>query len=362
MKKTVSVVGAAGIPACYGGFETLVENLTKYSSSECHYVVYCSAPLYEIQKDSYNNASLKYVNLHANGLQSIPYDIISLFKSRKSDVILILGVSGCIFLPILKFFTKAKIVTNIDGMEWKRNKWSKTIKLFLRFSEWVAVKFSDVVIADNMQITKYVKERYNIEAKTIAYGGDHVLCQENHDSIISQADEYYLSLCRIEPENNIDMILEAFSGSNKKLKFIGNWEASEYGKDLLRKYSSSSNIEMVKPEYDLVELFKLRSNCRAYIHGHSAGGTNPSLVEIMHFAKPVFAFDCSFNRYTTNERAFYFANATQLLNLLSDSESGALDDEKCAADMKLIADEQYCWDKIAMKYEDVYFERDNRDS
>ncbi|HAT4037329.1 TPA: glycosyltransferase family 1 protein, partial [Citrobacter freundii] len=351
-----------GIPACYGGFETLVENLTKHASPECNYVVYCSSPLYEVQKKTYNNASLKYVNLRANGLQSIPYDIISLFKARKSDVILILGVSGCTILPILKFFTKAKIITNIDGMEWKRNKWSTNVKRFLKLSEWFAVKFSDVVIADNMQITKYVKQCYGVEAKTIAYGGDHVLCVEttNYNDTPS-TDEYYLSLCRIEPENNIDMILEAFSGSNKRLKFIGNWEASEYGKNLLSKYSSFSNIEMIKPVYELDELFKLRSNCRAYIHGHSAGGTNPSLVEIMHFAKPVFAFDCTFNRYTTDERAFYFANSVQLLGLLSDAESGVLDDEKCAVNMKLIADELYCWDKIAMKYEDVYFARDSQE-
>lgn len=355
MKKMVSIIGTAGIPACYGGFETLAENLTKYASSECKYTVYCSSLLYKTKLEALNGAELKYINLRANGLQSIVYDIVCLFSARKSDVILILGVSGCVILPLLKCFTKAKIVTNIDGMEWKRNKWSKGIKYFLRLSEWFAIKFSDVVIADNMQITKYVQEEYGLEAQTIAYGGDHVLCDGFFAGDTESAGDYYLSLCRIEPENNVEMILEAFSRTERKLKFVGNWEASEYGKNLLRKYKTFNNIEMIMPIYDLRELFQLRSNCLAYIHGHSAGGTNPSLVEIMHFSKPVLAYDCTFNRFTTDNCAFYFSDENQLLDILSDYDSGLLNDKQCAKNMEIIAQEKYCWSKIANDYESLYF-------
>ncbi|MCU6664559.1 hypothetical protein D3C75_222890 [compost metagenome] len=348
--KKISIVGIAGIPACYGGFETLVENLTQYSSGRVSYTVFCSGKIYAERLKEHNGANLKYINLHANGMQSIPYDIISLFQSRKSDVILILGVSGCIALPLIRMISKAKIITNIDGLEWKRNKWNAAIKFFLKFSERMAVKFSDVVIADNYQITKYVKESYDVNAETIAYGGDHVLTGGE----IGISSNYYLSLCRIEPENNVEMILETFSRTQKNLKFVGNWNSSDFGKRMIKKYSEFTNIEMIAPVYNLDELFVLRSKCKGYVHGHSAGGTNPSLVEIMHFAKPVFAFDCSFNRYTTDNRAIYFADTVDLVDKLTDEELLSAEMQECALSMQEIARTRYTWKTIAESYEALY--------
>lgn len=350
--KTIAIIGTAGIPACYGGFETLAENLTKYSSAECAYTVYCSEKMYADKKSQHNRAMLEYIPLNANGSQSIPYDIISLFKSRKFDVILILGVSGCIFLPILRMFTNAKIVTNIDGLEWKRDKWSGFIRMFLKFSEKMAVKYSDVVIADNEQITNYVREEYGIDAKTIAYGGDHVLLSDS----IGGKDEYFLTICRIEPENNIEMILSAFSRTSLPLKFVGNWQANQYGKALYEEYAGFDNIEMINPIYELDKLFELRANCYCYIHGHSAGGTNPSLVEIMHFAKPIFAFDCSFNRYSTDNRCFYFKDAIDLHSQLIHVDDSFDQLSQCATNMHTLAKDKYCWKDISSAYERIFFE------
>lgn len=354
--KKIAIVGTAGIPACYGGFETLAENLIKYSTDNCKYTVYCSGKIYSERKESYNGACLQYINLNANGIESIPYDIISLLKSRKFDIILILGVSGCIILPLLKLFTSAKIVTNIDGLEWKRDKWSKSAQFFLKFSEKLAVKYSDVVIADNQKITEYVKEQYNIVARTIPYGGDHVLRGKELNTNYKDHQGYFLTICRIEPENNIDMILKAFSETSLHIKFVGNWRANKYGQDLLSKYSEYKNIEMLDPIYDLDVLFSLRANCCGYVHGHSAGGTNPSLVEIMHFAKPVFAFDCSFNRYSTENNCFYFSNAQDLSGKLLEESNNQNALERCASAMYRLANQKYCWKDISKAYEDIYFE------
>ena len=124
MKKKLAIVGTVGIPSKYGGFETLTEYITKDLSEKYDITVFCSSKSYEEKIKKYNNCHLKYINLNANGVQSIPYDILSLLKAlRFADTILILGVSGCISLPFLKlFFKKTKIVTNIDGLEWKRDK------------------------------------------------------------------------------------------------------------------------------------------------------------------------------------------------------------------------------------------------
>lgn len=350
--KKISIVGIVGLPAAYGGFESLVENLTRFAATDIQYEVFCSSKQHSAELKSHNGAILRYIPLKANGMQSIPYDILSILFSIKNrpDVLLVLGVSGAIALPLVKIFSRCKVITNIDGLEWKRDKWGRLAKSFLKLSEAIAVRYSDVVITDNQAISDYVFNEYKSKSTVIAYGGDHSIL---HGQEVKQSDEFpfYLTICRIEPENNIDLILQAFSESDEKIKFIGNWKSSEYGRRLVSKYGSVSNIELIDPVYDIKQLYRIRSLCKGYIHGHSAGGTNPSLVEAMHFAKPIYAFDCAFNRFTTENRAFYFKDSAQLSQLLSDY---TLDKDKNASLMKDIAERRYTWEIITKQYEDLY--------
>lgn len=350
--RTVAIVGTVGIPACYGGFESLVENLTKNTPQGVQYTVFCSAQSYEKQLSHHNGAKLVYLPLKANGVQSIFYDIWSLAKclSIKPDVVLILGVSGCLFLPVFKVFSRCKVITNIDGLEWKRDKWGKWTRRFLKLSEKIAVNFSDVVVTDNKAISDYVFDEYSISSQTIAYGGDHALRKMD---VAPPKERYALGLCRIEPENNVAMILESFSRSGKNIKFVGNWSSSEFGRNLKTKYCNYNNIELLDPIYDLDELYKLRKKCSLYLHGHSAGGTNPSLVEMMHFGIPTMAFDCNFNRYSTDNKASYFKTSDDLIKLLSSASDKLLEDNGNA--MRKIALERYTWNQISTAYEKTYF-------
>lgn len=349
--KKVAIVGTVGLPACYGGFESLVENLTNYSSDSIEYIVFCSSKSYVEKKTTHNGAHLVYLPLNANGAQSIPYDIWSLIKCwwLKPDTVLILGVSGCLFLPIFRLLSKSKIITNIDGLEWRRDKWGKWAKRFLKWSEAIAVKYSDTVVTDNKAISDYVKEEYATDSITIAYGGDHAI--RNID-VPQPEEEYALGLCRIEPENNVDIILRAYSGLSWKLKFIGNWSAGEYGRKLKEQYQRYENIELIDPIYDLDELYKLRKGCSIYLHGHSAGGTNPSLVEMMHMRVPIAAFDCDFNRYSTNNKALYFDSKEHLVDIISNI--GKYNLVEIGKDMKSIANEKYMWSTISKAYENTY--------
>ena len=158
---SLAIIGTVGVPACYGGFETLVENLLDENEQDKNITVYCSSKSYPEKKTTYKNAQLTYIPLNANGAQSIPYDIFSLMHAayKKSDNILLLGVSGAIFLPIFRLFSNAKVITNIDGLEWRRAKWSNSAKKFLKFSEKIAVKYSDVIVADNKAIADYVSPK-----------------------------------------------------------------------------------------------------------------------------------------------------------------------------------------------------------
>jgi hypothetical protein len=170
----ISIIGTAGIPACYGGFETLAENLVKSKTPGTNYTVFCSAKMYQEKPEKYLDAKLRYINLSANGISSIAYDLICMLLSLRSDIMLILGVSGSMFLPFIRLIYRGKIITNIDGIEWRREKWNKLAKFILRVSEKFAVRFSDVVIGDNQGIIEYINETYKREAILIEYGGDHV--------------------------------------------------------------------------------------------------------------------------------------------------------------------------------------------
>jgi glycosyltransferase involved in cell wall biosynthesis len=252
---------------------------------------------------------------------------------------------------------KRKFVVHIDGLEWRRAKWGPAARLFLRFAERTAVKFAHVIISDNKEIQRYVWHEYGRESALIEYGGDHVL-EGDHDpnrhATIRQCSEerYAFAVCRIEPENNIHKILEAFAvGAKVRIVIVGNWNDSDYGRKLRRAYGGQEGYQLLDPIYDLVELNLVRGRCWAYIHGHSAGGTNPGLVEAMALGLPIIAYNVPFNRETTDNQALYFETAEELRVMLEELTNATL--ERVGRAMRQIAARRYTWEEIVRKYEQV---------
>lgn len=350
LKERVFVVGTVGVPANYGGFETLVDNLIEDKSIEWHVV--CSAKAYDVKVRYYKQAELHYIPFPANGIGSILYDAFSLILAcrQRAECILLLGLSGALLIPALKsIWPQTKFVTNIDGLEWKRAKWGWFARRFLKLSEWSAVRFSDIVLCDNECITDYVATTYKRTAMTVAYGGDHALRKDvDTDSgleLEKRFSDYFLSICRVEPENNVHLILESFFVSGENIIFVGNWSGSSYGRRLKEKYSIYSNIQLLDPVFCPRELFELRRGCKAYVHGHSAGGTNPSLVEIMHFGVPILAYDCNFNRATLDDNGYFFKDLEALV--AGAAKGYQLQDVRTHIN---IAKERYTWAVITARY------------
>ncbi|MEJ6390564.1 DUF1972 domain-containing protein [Gymnodinialimonas ulvae] len=352
-QRHIAILGSVGVPAHYGGFETLAEQLARHHAAHARperLSITCSAPGCVSKPRRFLGADLRYLPLPANGAASVPYDILSLLRARASgaDVALLLGVSGALALPFLAG-RGMRVVAHVDGQEWRRAKWSRAARQFLRQSEAIAVRHADAVIADSPAIADDLWRRYGRRADVLSYGGDQGL---DHTTVALPdwaPKDYALAICRVEPENNIHMLLEAATATDKPLICVGNWEKSRYGRALRSRYASHPKLWLRNPIYDPGPLQALRRNASLYLHGHSAGGTNPSLVEMMHVGKPVFAFDCIFNRQTTQGAARYFSDADDLARLWRQEAEPDM-----GRALRDLARTHYRWDDIGARYFDLF--------
>ena len=241
-------------------------------------------------------------------MQSLAYDLLSLrIAAKAADHIILLGIGAGIFLPLLK-----KLIIHIDGLDWKRAKWNMPARFVLRWGFKQCLNYAHVLIIDNAALLEHIPEKFHNKIRYIAYGGDHIPAVAGN--IVKINKPYALVIARAEPENNLHIIIEAFSTlPSQNLVVISNWNKTRYGKHLFKYCSRIQNIECLNPIYNIAELQHYRKNCSVYIHGHSAGGTNPSLVEAMYSQIPIIAWDNQFNRITTNELANYFSSSKQLI-------------------------------------------------
>ncbi len=349
----VAVIGSVGIPARYGGFETLAEQLVRETSpEEMALYVYCEAATYRHEAASCGAPGHRriFMPLRANGVSSMLYDMLSVAHALtvlRADCLLVLGCSGALALPAVRVLSpRTRIVTNIDGMEWRRAKWSRAPRLLLQFLERCSVAASHVVVADNAEIAHMATARYGIEPVIIAYGGDHTLVSpsERVRPTVPPIGEFYLSIARAEPENNCHLILEAFAVSRERVVFFGNWSANAYGRALRAKFARCEAVDLRDPVYDVRELAWYRGAAKGYVHGHSVGGTNPSLVEALFWTNNLFAFECPFNRATLGGEGRYFDSAEALSAALASGCSTV------SASVLAHLKRQYRWRTVANAY------------
>ena len=353
----LAIVGIQGLPNNYGGFETLAEFLVEYLSADFDITVYCSSKDLQVRMPEYKGAKLRYIRVSSHGAFGMLYDSMSLLDAiSKFDKILLLGFGAGFTMPFLKRF-RDKIILNFGGLDWQRNKWSKFTQQIIRRSEGLLVRNSGQVISDNIGIQEYIDATYKKNSTLIAYGGDQAkkeaISVETSDTYKDFINEpFAFSVARIQPDNNIEMILESFRMQNRlPLVMVGNWNSSAYGKEMKLKYTDIRNLILLDAIYDTKKLNELRSNCLIYVHGHSAGGTNPSLVEAMNIGLPVFSFASGYNESTTGNQAVYFRNSKELTWLIEGFELSDLQIQ--AKKLKAIAERDYKWKIITGQYKQV---------
>lgn len=353
----LAIVGTRGLPNNYGGFETLAEYLVKYLASEIEITVYCSSKDLPAKPKIYNGAKLKYIPITSHGALGIIYDSISFLSAiRKHDKVLFLGFGGGFVMPFIKTY-KHKIVVNIGGLDWKRNKWSPRAQKVIKKAEGLLIKHSGQIISDNKGIHDYILSQYNRESTFIAYGGDQVkyieITEKDKTEYPFLTAEYAFIVTRIQPDNNITMLMDAFDeNSPMPLVLVGNWKSSDYGIKTKAAYQHKTNLFLLDAIYDQDKLNVLRSNCTIYLHGHSAGGTNPSLVEAMNLGLPIFAYASGYNENTTFNKAIYFTNTDELKSHFNNYKTFNL--FQMGKDLKIIAEKYYNWNIVTDCYKKIF--------
>lgn len=359
-KIKISIIGTHGVPAKYGGFETLADFLCQNLSSDFDVTVYCNAYKYPVREKEYFGAKLKYLKLEANGFKGIFYDLLTYCDALfRADVILYLSPVGSGFMTPLKDITGKKVIVNHGGLnEWEREKLNGLQKWWAKFNHRIAAKFADVNIADNSIYQQSLTDNFNAESIIIRYGGDHVTKIAIDDNRFTEKypfvknERYAVSVSRAQLDNNIHIVLEAFeSFSDYKIVLISNWNISDYGKSLKEKYKNHSNMILMDAIYDKDELDYIRGNGTVYIHSHSRCGTAPSLVEAMSLGNAIISFDVPTNRETTHNKAFYFDNSNTLIQQLLSLKAEEITKNKSA--MKKIAKSEYTWEVVSNQYKEI---------
>lgn len=319
----IAILGTRGIPNYYGGFEQFAEFFSVYLAEKGH-EVYC-----------YNSHDHKYQEKTFHGVHIIHqhdpeykygtfgqfiYDYNCIIDSRKRnfDIILQLGyTSNSIWYFLLP--KKPIIITNMDGVEWKRSKYSRPVQQFLRFAERLAAISSDYLVSDSIGIKTFLKKRYNKESTYIAYGAHPF--NNPDESVLKhytlEKEGYNMIMARFEPENNLDMVLEGvvLSKDTTPILVIGKHE-TKYGEYLKNKFKAHSNILFLGGIYNLEHLNNLRYFSKLYFHGHSVGGTNPSLLEAMASKALIAAHNNDFNKGVLKENGYFFKNPKEVADLL----------------------------------------------
>ena len=315
----VAILGGKGIPARYGGFETFAEQLSLGLVRQgVDVTVYAEGSGADVNHDG---VRVRYVRPLPLGAASVvAYDVQCLWRARRSfDVVYMLGYGaawGC-FIPRL---WGTRVWVNMDGLEWARSKWHPVVKAYLRLMERVMAQTVDRVIADAKAIKRYYEDKYPTGAPCsfIPYGAQGVPVLDAKGLLKRyglSADRYFLVVARMEPENHIHEIIRAHQqwSGDCPLVVVGDHTADNaYCRWICQQRSPS--IVLLGAVYDADQLAALRSGALAYVHGHSVGGTNPSLLESMWYGSVVVAHDNVFNREVLGDEGLLFSSEDGLAN------------------------------------------------
>lgn len=365
----IAFISTRGIPNNYGGFEQFVEQISVRLVTKRHEVIVYSPHYHTYKKDEYNRVRIKHIYSPepwmGSSVGSFFYDFLSLrdaLKKEKPDIIYVAGYTSIVPAFIWYNIKKRKapiVITNMDGLEYKRMKFNWWARAFLSWEERTTVKHSRFLISDNTGIQDYYKSKYGRKSTLLAYGAN--IPQSYYESHILELglirDSYFLLVARMEPENNIAMAIDGYLASKwkgrKPLVVVGS-PTTKHGKELVVKYGKETDVRFIGGIYDTNKLNSLRHFSFAYLHGHSVGGTNPSLLEAMACGCFILSLDNVFNKSVLGVNAFYYTDEQGITSILDDLDKTIVKRESFADNNLQAIQDSYSWEKLTDDYETLF--------
>jgi len=353
----IAMVGTRGVPARYGGFETAVEEVGRRLADRGHQVVvYCRTTADAERLPSHLGMDLVHLPAaRKRSLETLSHSALSVghLVAHRTDAAFVFNAANSPLLPLVRA-ARIPVATHVDGLEWKRAKWGGAGRRYYRMAESLAVRWSDALIADAQGIADYYRDAFDAPTTLLTYGAP--LIHPGHDRLADVGLEpggYHLVVARFEPENHVDLIVDGYtrSAAVKPLVVVGS---APYADDYTRRVQSLADerVRFLGGVWDQELLDQLYAHSATYLHGHSVGGTNPSLLRAIGAGAAVTAFDCSFNREVVADAGRYFSNPDDVAREIAGVEAdpaGAARDGRRSRQLAL----RYDWDQVAEGYEEL---------
>ncbi|MGY1639789.1 DUF1972 domain-containing protein [Geodermatophilus sp. SYSU D00703] len=356
---SIALVGTRGVPARYGGFETAVEEVGRRLADRGHrVVVYCRTVPGAEEPPPAEHLGMELVHLPAarkRSLETLSHTALSVrhVLTHRTDAAIVFNAANSPLLPALRA-ARIPVATHVDGLEWKRAKWGPVGRRYYRVAEALAVRWSDALIADAQGIADYYRDAFAAPTTLLSYGAP--LIEPGSDRLAELDLEprgYHLVVARFEPENHVDVIVEGYAASaaREPLVVVGS---APYADEYTRRVHALADgrVRFLGGVWDQELLDQLYANCCTYLHGHSVGGTNPSLLRAIGAGAAVTAFDVDFNREVVADTGRFFLTpadvAREVVAVEADPEGTVRAGERARELAR-----GYDWDDVAAGYEEL---------
>lgn len=356
----IALIGTRGVPARYGGFETCVEEVGSRLTARGHEVVVFCRPPYAVEgelelSESYLGMQLVHLPIvRRRSLETLAHTALSVVHSAltRADAAVVFNAANSPLLPVLRA-RRIPVATHVDGLEWRRAKWGPVGRRYYRLAESLAVRWSDEIIADAQGIADYYRSQFGAASALISYGAPITNAKDagRIEELELSAGKYHLVVARFEPENHVLEMVRAYEQSNAELPLVvvGSAPYADAYTARIRRLASS-RVRLLGAVWDQDQLNQLYSHALTYLHGHSVGGTNPSLLRAAGAATFTIAYDVGFNREVLGAHADYFTTTDELTHQLERAEADPADSVLRGLDLQR-AIQRYNWDDVTDAYE-----------
>ncbi len=353
----IALLGTRGVPARYGGFETAVEEVGSRLADRGHrVVVYCRTK--SGQARPARLLGMELVHLPAarkRSLETLSHSALSVahLMAHRVDAAVVFNAANAPLLPALRA-ARIPVATHVDGLEWKRAKWGPVGQRYYRIAESLAVRWSDALIADAQGIADYYRSEFGVPTTLLTYGAP--LIGPGSDKLAEldlTPGGYHLVVARFEPENHVDVIVDGYrrSAATKPLVVVGSAPYSDAYTARVHAVADE-RVRFLGGVWDQEQLDQLYAHAYTYLHGHSVGGTNPSLLRAIGAGAAVLAYDVDFNREVVADAGRFFVSPADVADLVDAAEADSESVRTAGRRARDLA-KNYDWDDVAAGYEEL---------